>query len=161
MRRATNWVRLVPTARTTVALSTKALFTSLTLSNSGIGETVIRTRGSVSISSDQAAAQENQTGAFGMIVVNDIALALGATGIPGPGTDASDDGWFVWMPFMLQSESFSAGAGGINDRVFTFDSKAARRVEEGFGIAVMLENASPSHGLTAMVTLSMLSKVNT
>ena len=44
---------------------------------------------------NETAASENQLGAFGIALVNDVAAALGVTGIPGPATDALWDGWFV------------------------------------------------------------------
>ena len=73
-----------------------------------------------------------------MVVVNDLALAAGAASIPGPFTDASDDGWFV--------HQFTGGnrpaATAAESTIWEFDSRAMRRVEEGFGIAVMYENAS-------------------
>ncbi len=139
-----------------VAAGTKILSTSLVLSNPGIGETVRRTRGVVSVASDQGAAIEDQLGALGLVVVSDLALAAGAASIPGPGTDASDDGWFVWRPFVQRSDS-------SNNRVsfiYEFDSKAMRRVEEGFGIAIMIENTSALHGIQISFALSMLTSLS-
>ncbi len=80
-------------------MSTKILLGVFVLSNVGIGETVRRTIGNIWVVSDQAAADEVQVGAFGCIVVTDLAAAAGAASIPGPFTDANDDGWFVWQGF--------------------------------------------------------------
>jgi len=78
-----------------------------------------------------------------MMVVSDLAIAAGAASIPGPVTDSDDDGWFVWVPCMSQFQ-FVSGVGIDPDagRYFPFDSRAMRRTEEGFGIAVMWETGS-------------------
>ena len=161
-RRGTNWGRLVATLETSVAASAKVLLASFTLSNVGIGETIRRTRVTFLVLSDQSAAVELQIGAFGMIVVNDLALAAGAASIPGPETDANDDGWFVWEPFLQVGEAAVGGAASSAEAVkgYTFDSKAMRRVEEGFSIAVMIENASASHGFEALTSISLLSSMH-
>ena len=153
----TNWARTT-FRNSVVAAGTKVLVASFVLSNAGINEVVRRTRGRFLFTSDQAAIFEGSVAAFGMIVVNDLALAAGVASIPGPITDANDDGWFVWesMP-MLQgntdgSSSSAVGVGGANYGV-EFDSKAMRRVEEGFGIAVVAEVASVTVELTMGISL--------
>jgi hypothetical protein len=89
-----------------------------------------------------------------MIVVSDLALAAGAGSIPGPVTDANDDGWFVWEPI-----NFGNGTDGtqiwapVNS--WQFDSRAMRRNSEGFGIAIMAENADASHVLQIQTVLSV------
>ncbi len=146
-RAPTNWARSdFPTTGTflSIAQGTKVLLGTVVLSNPGINETIRRTRGIISWASDQGAAIEDQIGAFGMIVVNDLALAAGAASIPGPITDGSDDGWFVWVP--LSSRGSAAASGLIVSVEEQFDSKAMRKVEEGFGVAVMVENASGTAG---------------
>ena len=155
-RTGTDWGRLVSVAYVVVAAGTKVLVATVSLSNPGIGETVRRTRGRLSIESDQAAAFEDQVGAFGMIVVNDLAIAAGVASIPGPVTDQNDDGWFVWVPFG-QSSQLNAADVGFSSREYEFDSKAMRRVEEGFTVAVVVENASPTDGLAIWHGWSQLS----
>ncbi len=138
--------------------ASKVLAATLTLDNPGITETVIRTLGRYLVQSDQAAGVEFQLGAWGMIVINDLAVAAGAASIPGPVTDASDDGWFVWEPF----STFGTRASAVGQwQDVHFESKAARRVEEGFTIAIMVENAHASDGLLFTLGASVLSKVNT
>ena len=156
-RSGTDWARIMDIAYTTVAANTKQLIATISLSNPGIGEVVRRTRVQLSISSDQSAAGEDQIGALGFIVVNDLAIAAGAAAIPGPVADANDDGWFVWMPFHGSRLEFG-GAGGSGQAFVNIeqDSKAMRRVEEGFTIAVMLENASLTDGISYHHSFSML-----
>ncbi len=136
---------------TTVPLSTKILLGTFALSNPGIGETVRRTVGQILVRSDQVAAGEDIVGAFGMMVVSDIAAAAGIASIPDPVTDQSDDGWFVW-------QGLSATQGGSAQRtgqLIQYDSRAMRRVEEGFAIALVVANASASAGLVMFGQVSL------
>jgi len=146
---------------TTVGVSSKVLLGTFTLSNLNIDETVLRTVGSLSVTSDQASVTEPQIGALGMILVNDLALAAGAASIPGPITDRSDDGWFVYILIVSNmlvntAVGFDALAGARYD----FDSKAKRRVEEGFGIAIMIENASAASAFLAALVFRSLSQIS-
>jgi len=141
-RGATDWGRVID-PHTAVPAGTKVLIATLALTNSGIGETVRRTRGMLSVVSDQSSVMEQQNGALGMIVVSDLAVAAGVASIPGPVTDANDDGWFVWVP--VSQMSGSALGGNVTHSVqpsIQFDSKAMRKVVEGFTIAVVYESLS-------------------
>ena len=142
----------------TVPAATKVLLTSLSLANPGIGETVRRTRGLLYIQSDQSASAEEQTGAMGFVVVTDLALAAGAASIPGPHTDSSDDGWFVWQPFMQAGLQQPLSA--VHGTGYDFDSKAMRRVQEGSGIAVMVENSHATFGLEVLIGFGLLSSLS-
>ncbi len=160
-RSGTNWARGVFAGTpTTLAAGTKSLVASVTLSNAGIGETVRRTRGVFSITSDQNSVQEQQVGAFGFIVVTDTALGVGITAIPGPATDRNDDGWFVWESFCQISGATAGGTISLLQpaipQVYHFDSKAMRRVEEGYSIAGVVENFGPNP-MEFMVNFSLLS----
>jgi len=160
-RAPTNWSRFVEPAHAALGAASKTLVATFTLDNPGIGETVRRTRGLISMGSDQAVSIEDQVGALGMVVVNDLALAAGAASIPGPVTEAADDGWFVWVPFSQRSAIGAPTAGGnINTVTWEFDSKAMRRIEEGFSVAVMVENANPVTGIFFAVSMSMLTSLS-
>ena len=160
-RAETNWARFAPTAAVGVAGSGKTLVASVVLSNPGINETVRRTRGTLFIQSDQASVFEECSGALGCIVTNDVANAVGVTAIPGPVTDANDDAWFVWQPF----SGLIAGTNATGTATMTngpgvirvdFDSKAMRRVEEGFSVIFMVELATP-FGAEVLLSFSLLS----
>ncbi len=154
-----TWARFVLEV-VTVPVSSKVLLGTFSLSNAGIGETIRRSLGQLYVVSDQASASENQFGAFGIIVANDIALAAGAASIPGPFTDANDDGWLVWQGF---SQSLRFGtAVGFEDMgtQYAYDSRAMRRVDEGFGLAVMVENGDAAHVLNVGLTLSQYATRN-
>ena len=157
-RAPTSWSRTVSIASLVIPPAVKVLITSFALNNPGIGETIRRTRGSFFVHSDQVAAQETQVGAFGMVVVSDLALAAGAASIPGPSTEAADDGWFVWQGFVGRQQGIMFP---MNMDRYTFDSKAMRRVEEGFGVAVMFENAAVATvGIQVAIELSMLTSLS-
>ena len=153
----TNWARLSSIGFVLVPASTKVLLASMVLSNPGIGETVRRTRGQFSVISDQTAAVEEQIGAVGFMVVNDVAAGLGAGSLPDPVSEANDDGWFVWQGFQ---QSLSAGGGISSIWQWEIDSKAMRRVEEGFQIAVIVANGSAVAGLRFGIHWSILSSLS-
>ncbi len=155
-RPSTNWSRSVSTADVAVPASTKVLIATLALDNPGIAETIRRTRGVFSISADQTGAVEDQIGAMGMMVVNDLAIAAGVASLPGPVTDANDDGWFVWVPYGSRGDANFAVSALVSVQ-YAFDSKAMRKVEEGFGIVLVAENASGVHGHTFWDAFSLLS----
>ncbi len=73
--------------------------------------------------------------------------------MPGPVTDASDDGWFVWEPFWQRGADSIAAT----NPQYMFDSKAMRTVQEGFQIAVIVENASAAHVCEFGMGMSLLS----
>ena len=140
---------------TTVAASTKVLLGFFFL-GTDFEETVVRTRGLISVISDQAAVAEEQRGAFGMIRVTDRARAAGATAIPGPATDGDDDGFFVWTA--ICQTSVQDVAGGVNGMVYTIDSKAQRVVREGQEIALMVENIGTLNGMQIQLAIRVLSR---
>ena len=151
----TNWSRITLPASLVVLPATKILAALFVLDNPGISETIRRTRGLISVSSDQIAAAEDQVGAFGLMKVNDIAAAVGAASIPGPFTDGNDDGWFVHQ-FFCQRGSAVVASGDLSVQ-YEIDSKGMRTIEEGFSIAVMIENASAVHALVFNFALAALS----
>ncbi len=157
-----SWAALQSTAGdfVTVAPATKVLLGGFTLSNPNIDETILRTVGTLAVRSDQAAASESQVGAFGMIIVTDLAAAAGAASIPGPITDAADDGWFVYVPIVQRFE-FASAVGSNPDQAtqYHFDSKAKRKFAEGQQVAVMCENDGASFGLSIAFVLRLLSQV--
>ncbi len=152
VRAGTSWGRIVQTAQFTIATSTKVIPVTFLLDNQGISETVRRTRGMVFVTSDQPSASEAIFGAYGLIVVTDAAAAIGVTAVPGPVTEANDDGWFVWQPFMTKGADTIASY----QPAFEFDSKAMRKVDTGFQIVMVIENASGTNALVAAVAVSML-----
>jgi len=157
-RQPTNWARITSVAPVTVPAASKVLLTTVVLSNPGIDETVRRTRGLIQVQTDTTTPIEDQTGAMGFVVVNDLAIAAGAASLPGPHTDSSDDGWFVWQPIMQSGIGNSSGM-RLGER-YEFDSKAMRRIEEGFSVAVMVENSNATFGFDIMIGFALLASLS-
>jgi len=147
-----TWSQFNTNTRVVVPTATKVLLGFFFL-DTAFEETVVRTRGTMMVITDQAGAGEDQIGALGFIRVTDRAIAAGAASIPGPMTDGDDDGWFLWVPVAAMQTVPNAGANNIID----FDSKAQRIVREGQQLAVMFENAGP-HGLSVVINLRALSR---
>ena len=141
---------------TTIAASSKVLLGSFILSNPPLGETVLRVRVRISVITDQTAAREAQLGAFGMIVVTDLAVAAGAASIPGPSTDGADDGWFLHQAIVGQNPLVTFG--GVH---YDIDSKAMRKVEDGGAIAIMVENSAGAGvgGFKILTAVRLLAKL--
>ena len=161
-RRSANksWAATVPTGLTAVAAGTKVLLGGFSLSNSNIDETILRVRGLFTCSTDQNAQSETQVGAFGLILVTDLAAAAGAASIPGPVTDRADDGWFVWQAIVQDFLWGSAVASIMRGVQYPIDSKAKRKVQEGQQVAIMVENSSSTTGFNCGTALRMLSMLS-
>ncbi len=155
VRQPTDWSRLISPVYVAVPAASKILLATTVSVPAGTGFTVRRARGSLSVISDQSAVIENQMGSMGFMVVSDIAVVAGAASIPGPSTQASDDAWFVWVPFN-QATAQNIGGGAGMGPAYPFDSKAMRKVEGGFSVAIMVENFHATHGLLVAIGFSIL-----
>ncbi len=153
------WAGVAATAQVVVAANTKVLLGSFQPTTSG-DVTVLRTVGYLTAFSDQNTSDETQVGAFGMIVVTDTALGIGVTAIPGPVSQIADDGWFIYQPFG-QGQEFSSAVGhdSVSGNTMVIDSKGKRIVEDGRSVAIMVENAHATHGMTFLFSVRMLSEV--
>ena len=99
--------------------------------------TVVRVRGGMHLQSDQTAGAELQAINYGVAVVSDQAVAIGVTAIPTPTADAGSDAWLVYQSLMT-----SHGAGTVDSeqgRFIEYDSRAMRRVEDGFQVVFVVE----------------------
>ena len=122
--------------------------------------TIVRTRGYIICRSDQVTGTEDPFGALGFAVVSEQARAAGAASLPAPITHEDSDLWFVHQFFFANVTL--ATATGIRDtaRVYEFDSRAMRKVEDGEAIVVMVENANASHGISYILKFRQLIKVS-
>ena len=154
-----SWTGLVASA-TIVPTSTKVLLGTFVLSNPGIDETVLRSVGQISVSTDNDGASEQQVGAWGMCIVSDVALAIGITALPSPVSEISDDFWFVHQTIVQRTEFITAAGFHPNvSRNYEFDSKAKRKLEDGSVIVLVAENSGP-HGFQMACGLRLLSQVS-
>ena len=119
--------------------------------------TVRRVLGRYWVQGDDVAAQEQQIGAIGGIVVMELAFSQGAASIPGPLTERQDDTWSLWEPFMQTNELVVGGGIGLNSSgPWNFDSKAMRKLPDGTIYVLMVENGHATFGMSVLMTASLL-----
>ena len=154
-----GWTGLFNAAQVNIPAASKVLLGSFVPSAVGIDETVLRTVGFVSVASDTV-ANEELTGAFGMIRVTDVALAVGIGSIPSPVTNIEDD-WFIYQGWSFEVAVHSTiGVNADWAHMMPFDSKA-KRVLEGSGqaFAVVVENAHATDAFDITVGFRILAQV--
>ncbi len=88
---------------------------------------------------------------IGMCVVTDAAFAIGATAIPDPATEISDDIW------MFISSISKVGVDDIQPSRL-FDSRAMRKVDEGSRLVLMIANTG-STSIGFSIYIRMLGKL--
>jgi len=123
--------------------------------------TIVRTRGSLYVQSDQLVATEFPFGAIGFAVVSAPAAAIGVTALPTPITDEGSDLFFVWEPWAASIAVSSAIGLDMNGlREIKIDSKAMRKVTADEDIVVTLENASATAAVSYILKFRMLLKLH-
>ncbi len=159
--RLSQWAATVPeTQFIALAAATSVIDSSFTPSGAA-PETVIRTRGLLTVMTDQVAASEQPFGAFGICVVSDQAFTAGVASVPTPYTEAESDLWFLhtfWSAAML-----SATQVGFDGRVayhFELDSKAMRKVNEDETIIAVMENGNSTDGILYRLDFRILGKLS-
>ena len=162
MRRETLWVG-IPLVNTTLATGgNRALVRAGNAAFLALRPlTVIREHLHVSIQSDQVVATEDQQVAVGNCVVTDQAVAIGVTAVPNPAIDLGSDAWSLWA--FLQASFLFHTASGSSPQFNTWkdiDSKAMRKVEEGFDFIEVVESEGTSDGLTISTVGRLLVKLH-
>jgi len=115
--------------------------------------------GSISIKSD-AAVSEVQLGAFGLCVVTDRAVAIGLTAVPGPIANIDEDVWATYVPILQTTEVLTAvGVEPNFATLYHFDSKAKCILQDGYSLAVMVENAHATEAFDIAFLIRVLSMV--
>ena len=155
-----SWAYTMSAAVTNVSAASKVLIGSFSLSNAGIDETILRTHISLHISTDNAGASEEQFGAFGLIRVSAVALALGITAIPGPFTNGNDDGWFVHFGIQQRWRADTAVGRENLGQQYLIDSKAMRKIPDGSAIAVVAECAHATDAFDLAVAVRLLGQTS-
>ncbi len=109
--------------------------------------TILRTRLVIQLRSDQQAAAENPTGAYGEIVVKESATTAGIGSLPTPLTEPDAD--FHVYQGMTSSFTFITAAGFESNagRQYTIDSKAMRKVGPQDDIATVFEMRNVGGGI--------------
>jgi len=123
-----------------LAVNTKSVLAGVTITGAA---TVVRIRGEMFAELDATAVNERAIISVGAIVVNEVAFALGITGLPGPFTQGADD--WMWHGY-LNVSSGQEGATAENslfDRL-TIDTKAMRKMKSDEVLAFIAEIAGSS-----------------
>ncbi len=138
-----TWIGPADQNYLSVASGGKLLVASFDASAGGlIKPTIVRTRGEVSYRLNASNADVSISGAYGLAVVTDRAFAAGVASIPGPFTDATWDGWFVWRSFSMSFDSIDQTGVFFKDRTQEVDSKAMRKVNDDETIVLVAESQS-------------------
>ncbi len=138
------------------------IFTGATLQAAGLfPSTIVRVRGDLWVHSDQDAANEAPFGALSMAVASDAASTAGVASLQLPITDETSEQFFVYQYWMGGNFGASTGALFANPWYrFSFDSRAMRKIANGDSIVVVLENASPLHGMEYILKFRILFKTH-
>ncbi len=150
-KRDSLWLFLTPEENTIVTTGATQIGTLNSAALALRPFTIVRTRISAYIRSDQTASAEEQQIGFGVCVVSDQATAIGITAIPTPVTDLGSDEWLM-IQLMFSAVNAASGAGSIvpNGRGFEIDSKAMRKVDNSSDMNLVLEGGAQNDG--AIVT---------
>ena len=150
----------VPTGVSNLAAATKAIAVrvpSSTMQDIAPG-TIVRTHGKLLITTDQTAASEEQIGAIGFGFMNDVAGALGVTGLPGPASECAWGGWFLHQ-FFSQGFKFGTAVAFINNGVeYVLESKGMRKFGADEEMIVVIENFHATTSFNFALSFRMLVK---
>ncbi len=126
------------------------LHTLVTLVPTEAETTIVRVRGSMIFQFLPDTVNDVYLGAIGLITVQAAASAAGSASMPGPVTDASNDGWF-WHSFVdFMASGVGAEVPGYGYRV-DIDSKAMRKVNDNERVVMRLESTTHSAGVSVKV----------
>ncbi len=146
-RRETVWLDVAASDNTLAASGTQVLINSLNATALALRPfTVVRTRGTWLVTSDQNAATESYFGNLGYAVVSQQAEAIGIGAIPTPATERGSDLFFVletWPGFLR----FGSAIGSHSEMPREYDSRAMRKVNDDQDIVVVIEAGIGGSGI--------------
>ncbi len=161
MQRQTRWVAIAPTNTNLAAISTAVLFGGF--SSDILAQrpfTIVRNHVFFRVSSDQSATPELYLAAIGFAVVTSQALAIGVTAVPTPFTDQVSDAFFVWGQLGGTIDVATAVGKTELGKDMQIDSKAMRKVDDGFDVAISVETAPIGEGADVVKSGRMLIKLH-
>ena len=152
-RRGTNWQ--ATTLPTTQSLSSngdpKSLASFSLATGSVLQSTIVRVRGSVFLAHLGSAIGSQYVG-VGLALCSDKEVAAGASALPRPLSDGSDDRWmWHWSGVIGFDNTTGANFEGFTWRSFEFDSKAMRKWDETEDICVIGENRALSGTIASVL----------
>ena len=162
MRRESFWFSITVLEATLAAADTAGVLGSLNQAALDLRPfTIVRSRGFVSIRSDQVAASESQSAMFGQAVVSEQAAAIGVTAVPTPSTDGDSDLWMVFETLTSRFELLSSVGFDQQSLVsLPIDSKAMRKVEGGQDVVIVAETSTVSTGAVVQMAVRQLIKLH-
>ncbi len=141
-RRETIWAPITFASNTIGGTTAVLAYTATAAEDALRPYTVVRTHLYLGAHSDQQAASEVWNFAIGACIVSDQASAIGVTAVPTPVTDLDSDAWYMhrWLTGGFEFSSAVGAQELLESRIFV-DSKAMRKVEDGFDNVVTIEAA--------------------
>ena len=162
MVRDTLWLFIAPVRTVVTAPSGAVVLTVLNAAALALRPfTIVRSRGRMSINSDQEASDESFGGSLGYCVVSDQASAIGVTAVPTPETDRGSDLWFVYETLDGRFQLGDA-SGFWNNSIVSkdFDSKAMRKVNNDQDFITVFETDALGLGMTVYASARVLIKLH-
>ncbi len=160
-RRETLWLG-APFVATSIGASASAvLAASLNASALALRPfTVVRMHFNWLCISDQSGATESFIGNFGQAVVTDQASAIGVTALPTPATDIDSDVWLLHASWIGRFDFIGTGTANQSRASKQIDSKAMRKVEDGFDLVNVVEAGIGGSGVVVETVGRILVKLH-
>ena len=160
-RRLTDWFDIPWTVTDLTSTSSAALIGTLNAAALAMRPfTIVRTRGTLAVYSNQVIASETARASLALAVVSDEASAVGITAVPTPELNKNSDLFFVYETGF---QDFIFNVNGAQTSAFfqKWDSKAMRKVNADQDVAVVIENSALSaNGALVEVQGRMLVKLH-
>ena len=158
--RQTMWIGLDATTTALAAANSATLILALNAGGLALRPfTIVRTRGSMLIRSDQTAVSEVQQVALSAAVVSDQASAIGITAVPTGFTDAGSDLFFLYEQ-QINDLVVTSAVGSLIYTSINYDSKAMRKVNDDQDVIFTLENSGIGQGSVTRHAGRMLIKLH-
>ncbi len=158
VRRLTAWSATAPETQW-IALAAGTSVIDSTFTTAAGSVTVVRSRGLLSVVTDQEAADEQPFGAVGIAIVSDQAVAAGVGSVPSPYTEPESDFWLLHQ-FWSAEARIGDGTGFARlSQVFELDSKAMRKVSDDETLILMMENGNATDGILYRLDMRFLVKL--
>ncbi len=155
-----QWTATVPETQFVALAAATAVIDSTFITSGAAPETILRSRGLLTVITDQAASSEQPFGAFGICVVSDQAIAAGIGSIPTPYTEPESDLWLLHQFFAAPMVFGSAIGFAALGQSYELDSKAMRKVGEDQTVVFVMENGNSTDGLLYRLDMRVLSKLS-
>ncbi len=158
-RRLTRWAVTQIESPVTVAANAAVLLASLNAAALALLPfTIVRMRGMIFCSTDQATALEDYGGVFAQVHTTQRATAAGIGSIDNPISDGDSGNFIMYEP--VYGKAFITATGATQTQVaFPYDSKAMRKLEVEDDLAIVFESF-PDFGVDVAIVGRFLIKLH-